>query len=87
MAVAKMEADVALPLVEAMDEVEYDRAVSDRLAKVVCYPLEAHAVVGDGVVTLGEAPKLGVEVERPGLPIVEELRFQGNPGGMSSGTP
>ena len=54
---AKMQADVAIPFVEAPNEVEDERAVGDRLTEVpevVRHPLEAAAVVGDGEISLGK---------------------------------
>ena len=52
MAAAKMQADVAVPFVEASDEVEDECAVGDRLTEVIHHTLESPAVVGDGEVTL-----------------------------------
>ena len=70
------------------DEVEDERAIGDRLAKVaevVCHTLQTPAVVGYGEITLDEAAELGVEVECPSLAVAEELRLDGDPGGVSSG--
>ena len=71
-AAAKVQTNVVVPLVEAPDEVEDERAIGDCLTEVpevIRHPLETPAVVGDGEITLGEAAKLGVEVEGPSLTV------------------
>ena len=88
MAAMKMQDDVGVALVEALDEVEDERAIGDRLAKVVevvRHTLQTPTVVGYGEITLDEAAELGVEVECPSLAVAEELRLDGDPDGVSSG--
>ena len=85
---AKMTTDVAEPVVEAADDVQDQRAVSDGLAKggeAVRHGLEATAVVGDGELPLDEVPELVVEVEGARLPLPQELGFQGEPDVASRG--
>ena len=44
--------------------------------------LETPAIIGDGEITLREAPELRVEVECPGLAVAMEFGFHSNLGSM-----
>ena len=82
-AAAKVQTNVAVPLVEAPDEVEDEGLIRENLAehaKISGHPLETPIVICNGYVTLGEAMELGIRVEGARLAIAKELCFYGNPG-------
>jgi hypothetical protein len=69
-------------LVEAADDVEDERAISDDLPQVtqgIGHGLELVAVVNDREIALDEVVKGGIEVERTLLAVAKELLFQGEP--------
>jgi hypothetical protein len=75
-------------LVEATKHVEDEGAVSDNLSQggeIVGHLLQTAAVLGDGEITLYEVAKLRLELDRPCLPIAQELGFNGKPGVLGSG--
>jgi hypothetical protein len=73
---------VAVPGAEAMEKVQHQGAVGDRLAEIterVRHALHLAAVVVHGEFPLREQVELGVEVERTSLPIPEELVLESEP--------
>jgi hypothetical protein len=73
---------VVVPGAEVMEKVQHQGAVGDRLAEVterVCHALHLAAVFVHGEFPLREQVELGVEVERPSLPIPEELVLESEP--------
>jgi hypothetical protein len=73
---------VAVVGAEATQEVQHQGAISDGLAEVaerVCQALHLAAVLSHGEVPLREQVELGVEVERPRIPIPEELVLESEP--------
>jgi hypothetical protein len=80
--------DVREALVEATKHVEDEGAVGDDLSQggeIVGHLLQTAAVLGDGEITLYEVVKLRLELDRPCLPIAQELGFDGEPGVPGSG--
>jgi hypothetical protein len=80
--------DVREALVEATKHVEDEGAISDNLSQggeIVGHLLQTAAVLGDGEITLYEVAKLRLELDRPCLPIAQELGFDGEPGVPGSG--
>jgi hypothetical protein len=74
--------------VEAADDVEHQRAITNRFAeisKLVSHGLEAVAIVGDRQIALDEGAELGVEEKSAGLLVPEELLFESKPHKASSG--
>jgi hypothetical protein len=75
-------------LVEATKHVEDEGAVSDNLdqgGEIISHLLQPAAVLGDGEITLYEVAKLRLELDRPCLPIAQELGFDGEPSVPGSG--
>jgi hypothetical protein len=73
---------VAVPGAEATKKVQHQGAVGDRLAEIterVHHTLHLAAVFFHGEFPLREQVELGVEVERPSLPIPEELALKSEP--------
>uniref|UniRef100_J3L0C0 Uncharacterized protein n=1 Tax=Oryza brachyantha TaxID=4533 RepID=J3L0C0_ORYBR len=86
--VAKMATDVTEALVETVEHVEYQRAISDRFPEfpeLLRHGLETSAVVCDREITLNEVAKLDVEVEGACLPVSQKLGLQGEPNITGSG--
>jgi hypothetical protein len=80
--------DVREALVEAMKHIEDEGAVGDDLSQggeIVGHLLQTAAVLGDGEITLYEVVKLRLELDRPCLPIAQELGFDGESGVPGSG--
>jgi hypothetical protein len=80
--------DVREALIETTKHVEDEGAVSDNLSQggeIVGHLLQTAAVLGDGEIILYEVVKLHLELDRPCLPIAQELGFDGEPGVPSSG--
>jgi hypothetical protein len=80
--------DVCEALVETTKHVEDEGAVSDNLSQggeIVGHLLQMAAVLSDGEITLYEVAKLRLELDRPCLPIAQELGFDGEPGVPGSG--
>jgi hypothetical protein len=87
-AASQQSTDVREALVEATKHVEDEGAVSDNLSQggeIVGHLLQTAAVLGDGEITLYEVVKLRLELDRPCLPIAQELGFDGEPGVPGSG--
>jgi hypothetical protein len=75
-------------LVETTKHVEDEGAVSDNLTQggeIVGHLLQTTTVLGDREITLYEVAKLRLELDRPCLPIAQELGFDGEPGVPGSG--
>jgi hypothetical protein len=73
---------------ETADDIQHQRAVADRFAKVgegVCHVLEMATVLRDGQVSLAEVAELGVEVEGASLLVPKELVLERKPDVASCG--
>jgi hypothetical protein len=73
---------VAVAGAEATQEVQHQGTIDDWLAEVVervCKALHLTAVLSYGEVPLREQVELGIEVERPCIPIPEELVLESKP--------
>jgi hypothetical protein len=73
---------VAVAGAEATQEVQHQGTIGDWLAEVaerVCKALHLAAVLSHGEVPLREQVEMGVEVERPRIPIPEELVLESEP--------
>jgi hypothetical protein len=73
---------VAVAGAEATQEVQHQGTIGDWIAEVaerVCKALDLAAVLSHGEVSLREQVELGVEVERPRIPIPEELVLESEP--------
>jgi hypothetical protein len=73
--------------VEAAEKGEDELLVADRIAEIAeggSHRLEAAAVISDVEITLFEGPKLGLQEQRAGLPLSEELVLKVQPCGTSS---
>jgi hypothetical protein len=80
--------DVREALVESTKHIEDEGAVSDNLSQggeIVGHLLQTTAVLGDGEITLYEVAKLRLELDRPCLPIAQELGFDVESGVPGSG--
>jgi hypothetical protein len=69
-------AEVGEPVVEAANDVEHQRAVTNRFAKIgklVSHGLESVAIVGDGQAALDEGAELGIEKKSTTLLVPYEL--------------
>jgi hypothetical protein len=74
--------EVAITRAEATQKVQHQGPISDRLAEVaegVRHALHLAAVLSHGEVPLREQVELGVEVERPRVPVLEELVLESEP--------
>ena len=75
-------------LVEAAEDVENKRTVSDGLAKigeVISHTFEALAVVRDGQIALHKSSKPGVKMKSARFLVPKELSLDGVPGGAGGG--
>jgi hypothetical protein len=88
MTTLEMQANGGEFLIEAAKDVDDECVVGDEFTQVdesVSHGLEALAALGDEQVALNEVPKLGIEVESPGFPVVEKMSLDSKAGGTSSG--
>jgi hypothetical protein len=80
--------EVGEPVVEAAKDIEDQRAVTNRFAKVrklVGHGLESVAVIEDGQAALDEGAELGVEEKSTTLLVPNELLLEAKPHKASSG--